>query len=596
MKFSRSLLAAAGIAASCAASLPAHAINIDNTFAGGWTEIAPNPVTTRRGLDLQYIKIGPELGNILVVGFTYDNEGNQLWFTGNDGQVRPGDTTLDFNISRITGGLPVGSMDAGSPAAENIGTLSLEVFDCNNITATLASSVLGNSTFDLDRGAALGLVAGPESCAYQQPFQGCPDFSIDASSVIGIDRSCALTGTYTDDITLTNDITWVLNGPVFIGDRESNANTNTLTIEPGTRIVGSGFVQREALIIARGARINAEGTELAPIVFSSSRPTTVPGNPASAAQPGDWGGLVINGLAPVNDCPAGDCPGEGNSGNFGGDNPDDSSGVLRYVRIQFAGDSQTPENQLNGLACQGCGAGTVIDHIQVHANLDDGIEFFGGTANASHVVLTDIGDDSLDWTFGWQGNVQYVVVRQDQDPNASVVDRGFEADNNGGEGGANDLEPRSQPAIANVTILGNPNEIGILLREGTGANLTNIIVTGSATCIDIDNSSTFTAAGTPENLTGTLTLENAIVSCEENFDEEAEDGFAVSAWFNAQNGNQVLDPALNNIYPPMGASYLSGQIIDPAKFGAFFDKVEFSGAFPSEGSAWTHGWTEFLDN
>lgn len=594
MKLSRSLLAAAGFVA-CAAGVPAYAINIDQTLMGGWTEITPAPATTRRGINLQYFKIGPELGNVLAVGFLYDNDGNQVWFTGNDGQVRPGDTTLEFNISTIDGGRPIGSSDAGSPNATPVGTLTMEINDCNNATATIDSATLGTSTFAVDRGESIGLTFGADECAYQQPFQGCPDFSVDAETATGIPRSCAITGTYTQDLTLTNDITWVLNGPVFIGDRDVSNNSNVLTIEPGTRVVGSGFVQREALIIARGAKIDAQGTEFAPIVFSSARPTTVPGDVASAAQPGDWGGLVINGLAPVNDCPAGDCPGEGNSGNFGGDNPNDSSGILRYVRIQFAGDSQTPENQLNGLACQGCGAGTVLDHIQVHANLDDGIEFFGGNANAKHVVLTDIGDDSLDWTFGWQGNVQYVVVRQDQDPNASVVDRGFEADNNGGEGGANDLEPRSQPRIANVTLLGNPNEIGILLREGTGANLTNLVVTGSGTCLDIDNDSTFNAAGTPDNLSGTLTMENAVVSCAENFDEEGEDGFAVSDWFNAQAGNEVTDPALDGIFPPANASYLRGKNIDPAVFGDFFDKVEFSGAFGSEGTAWTSGWTEFLE-
>lgn len=591
MKSYRSLLAAAGLVTIGAISVPAHAINIDPTLMGGWTEITPSPNATRRGIDLQYFKIGPELGNVLAVGFLYDNEGNQVWFTGNDGAVRPGDTTLEFNLSMITGGRPIGSSQAGTPNATVIGTMSMEVLDCNHATVSIISDTLGSNTFAVDRGESIGLTVGPERCAYQQPFEGCPNFSIDAETVTGLPRSCALTGTYTDDITLTNDITWVLNGPVFIGDRDSANNSNTLTIEPGTRIVGSGFVQREALIIARGAKINADGTAFAPIVFSSSRPTTVPGNPASAAAPGDWGGLVINGRAPVNDCPNGDCPGEGNSGDFGGDDPNDSSGILRYVRIQFAGDSQTPENQLNGIACQGCGAGTVIDYVQVHANLDDGVEFFGGTANAKHLVLTDIGDDSLDWTFGWRGNVQYVLIRQDQDPNSAVVDRGIEADNNEE---ANDLEPRSMPRIANMTLVGNPGQNAILLRRGTAANITNAIITGSERCIDIDNEATFVVAGPTSNLSGALTMENTVINCAENFVAEDGEGYSASDWFFAQDGNMAADPNLDGVFPPQNAAYLSGRSIDPAKFGDFFDKVEFSGAFPSEGNAWTHGWTEFV--
>lgn len=594
MKLHRPLLTAAGIIAACALSNPVHAINIDQTLMGGWTENSPNPSLTRRGIDLQYFKIGAELGNVIAVGFLYDTAGNQVWFTGNDPQVRPGDITLDFAISTITGGLPIGA-EAGSPTANVIGTLSMEINDCNSATVTLDADSLGlNDTFEMSRGEAIGITVGPDRCAYQQPFNGCPAFATDAVGATGLPRSCAISGTITNDITLTNDTTWVLNGPVFIGEPSIANNTNTLTIEPGTRIVGSGFVAREALIVTRGAKIFAEGTPFAPIVFSSARPTTLPGNAAGAAQPGDWGGLVINGLAPANECPAGDCAGEGNSGDFGGDNPNDSSGVLRYVRIQFAGDSQTPNDQLNGLACQGCGAGTVIDYIQVHANLDDGIEFFGGTANAKHVVLTDIGDDSLDWTFGWQGNVQYLLIRQDQDPNAAIVDRGIEADNNGGDGGANDLEPRSQPGIANLTLLGNPNEIGILLREGTGANITNAVVVGSGTCIDIDDTSTFTAAGTPGNLTGTLTIQNSVVNCAENFDEEGSDGFSVSNWYTSQQGNEVGNPGLNGPFPPAGAAYLTGKTIDPSTFGDFFDKVDYSGAFQSEGGAWIHGWTEFL--
>ena len=104
--------------------------------------------------------------------------------------------------------------------------------------------------------------------------------------------------------------------------------------------------------------------------------------------------------------------GEANSGLFGGDDPTDSSGSLKYMVVKYAGSNVDPENQLNGIAFQGVGSGTEVDYVQVHNNLDDGIEFFGGNVSARHVVLTGNADDSLDWTDGWQGSIQFLLINQ----------------------------------------------------------------------------------------------------------------------------------------------------------------------------------------
>jgi hypothetical protein len=128
---------------------------------------------------------------------------------------------------------------------------------------------------------------------------------------------------------LTNDINWVLSGAVFIGAKDATDNSNTLNIEAGTRIVGSGGV--DLIVISRGAKIIAEGQPYAPIVFSG--PKTV----SEGASSGDWGGLVINGFAPLNTCATQPCTAVGEGlRTYGGDNPHDSSGVLRYVRVQYA--------------------------------------------------------------------------------------------------------------------------------------------------------------------------------------------------------------------------------------------------------------------
>ncbi len=143
------------------------------------------------------------------------------------------------------------------------------------------------------------------------------------------------------------------------------------------------------------------------------------------------------------------------------------------VRVQYAGNRFRDTNELNGIAFQGVGAGTVVENIQVHANEDDGVEFFGGTVNARNIVLTDVRDDSLDWTEGWTGSIQNLLVVQDQDFNAiEAADNGIEADNL--EGNTNDT-PRSQPKIANATFIGRPDTTGAVLRRGTGTNLTNVI-------------------------------------------------------------------------------------------------------------------------
>ena len=404
-----------------------------------------------------------------------------------------------------------------------------------------------------------------------------------------------LGGTITQDITLTNDANWVLTSAVFIGGRADigdpvPANGPTLTIEAGTRVIGTK-AGRTALVISRGSRIIAEGQPHAPIVMTGEN---YEGTGASA---GDWGGLVINGAAPLNTCDAPPCEavGEGDSGAYGGDDPEDDSGVLRYVRVQFAGDKVTDEDELNGIALQGVGRGTVVDYVQVHRNADDGIEFFGGTVNAKHLILTDIQDDSVDWTQGWQGKIQFGLIKQIQDETVET-DRGFELDNLEQN---NDAAPRSGGVLANFTVLGKPGKLGMNPRRGTGGNFSNFIVTGFGTCLDIDDAATFAAAGTPGNLTGVLTFENTILNCGTNIvenDEAAADPWSSIAFFNGQPGNSLGNPNLDGVFPPANAAYLSGFRLDPEVYDDFFEDVDWIGAFRSRDSAWHYNWSEFLDD
>ena len=170
------------------------------------------------------------------------------------------------------------------------------------------------------------------------------------------------------------------------------------------------------------------------------------------------------------------------AGLFGGDQPLDDSGVLNYLVVKFAGSAVDAQNELNGIAFQGVGSATEVDYIQVYNNLDDGVEFFGGTVNVKHVVLTGNADDSLDWTDGWVGNAQFLHIEQAAD----AGDSGIEADNREGDAGAT---PVSEPNIANMTIVGSATERGIRLRRGTGLNLYNSEVSGSGSCLLIGTDS-----------------------------------------------------------------------------------------------------------
>lgn len=402
-----------------------------------------------------------------------------------------------------------------------------------------------------------------------------------------VDGVCVLTGTITEDLTLTSDKMWLLRGGVFIGDDE---NETVLTIQPGTTVYGESATTG-MLVIRRGSKIYAEGTKEAPIVFTSSKTE-------GSRNRGDWGGVIINGRARVNGCGEGEAAceayGEGGTGWYGGDDDDDDSGILRYVRIEFAGKIISPDNELNGLALQGAGSSTTLEYIQIHMAKDDGIEFFGGTANFRYVLVTGAADDNLDWTDGWRGKGQFFVSQQ----YPGFGDNGIEADNNGDDNAAS---PRSAPMLSNLSLIGSPgssaSDIGILLREGTAGNIYNAIVTGwQDSCIDIDHNETFSNAIDDDELSGALTLVNSLLDCDNSCGEEEDDLFSVSDFVQELNdGNSQENPNLVSPFdiedpdfrPDSNSPALSGAFIPE---DSFFEKVDFIGGVDPDND-WTKGWT-----
>jgi len=435
--------------------------------------------------------------------------------------------------------------------------------------------VLGSDT---ELYAKLKIVPGSNPIAFTvdqlEPtvFSACPDFSAQGP----ISGTCVLSGELNKDVALTANTTWILSGGVYVGG--DRANSATLTINPGTELIGESGL--DFLYIRRGSKIMAEGTPDQPIVMTGP----------SELSRGEWGGLVIAGNAPVNGCAEGVLPCEVafeaiTTETYGGSDIADNSGLLKYVQIKYAGYAVRPNEELNGLTMLGVGAGTVVDFVQVHQGLDDGIEMFGGTVQAKHLVLTGNGDDSLDWGSGWRGKAQYVLIKQADDDG----DLGIEADNNPDN---NDASPRSQPLLANMTLLGSQGieTEGAKFRRGTGVNVINSVFSGFAGyCVKLDGAATYINGGSSVTaLSGELTIEGTYVNCVTNFSDKENTGFTTAEWFAAQAGNVSGDPLLNGIFPAVGSPLVDQGVTITDNFA---DNTNYIGAFKDANDKWADEWT-----
>ncbi len=417
--------------------------------------------------------------------------------------------------------------------------------------------------------------------------------------------------------TITANTTWdctrtyILDGatPTFV------MSPAVLTIGPGTVVRGSN--PSSAIIITRGARLEANGTAEQPIVFTSNRPVGM-------RRAGDWGGVVMLGNARINDSAnmtgsTGTNQLEGLDstdmrGRYGGGaTPDDaaSCGTLRYARIEFAGYTLSANNELNSLTLCACGSGTTIDYVQVHRGADDGVEIFGGTTNIRHIVSTQSDDDGLDWDQGWRGKGQFIVVQGpamsgESDPS------GIEADN---DRDVPTSMPTSEPTLYNLTVLGPGNTVSIannravVLRRGTAGRLVNALVGGfPVSGIDVRDTATFTLAmgDTPR-----LQFANSLIWANgpdgmQNFLDNTTDTFDEAGWFTAaaRNNRVGTDPMLPAPYnatapglvPPTGSAAATGAATPPSD--GFFDATAtFVGAVPPGSTTnWMSGWTAFPAN
>lgn len=396
-------------------------------------------------------------------------------------------------------------------------------------------------------------------------------------------------GNTTDNIIhLSSNKVWLIDGVSFV------SSGKTLQIPAGT-IISSGIAKpykandgsvkniRGVLVVVKGAKLDAQGTESLPIVFTSPN---APGN----RKAGDFGGVILLGSAPTNQpvstviegLPS---PSKELDITYGGTNSTDNSGILRYVRIEYAGFELFKDNEINGLTLGGVGSGTTLDHIQVTYSADDSFEFFGGTVNASYLVAAGGDDDDFDFDFGYSGTIQYAVglkaVTSTHSKSGGKSDaNGIESDNEKDFGLQN--RPRTLPVLRNLTLLGinnkaiseNDLKIGARFRRYSSFDLQNSIIAGFPTGVTNENGATGMYAN---NVLHAFKVDGAVIPASNAASAIPFLALGTSPFYTGDATAYDVDNLIPDETSPAAGSPYKGAI-DPAT---------------TAGNTWLKNWTEF---
>lgn len=312
-----------------------------------------------------------------------------------------------------------------------------------------------------------------------------------------------LKGNLTSNLTLSAGVAHKLTGTFLVKDGA------TLTIEPGTTIKALAGGTDVYILVEKGGKIIADGTAAKPIVFTSN---------ATSPKAGDWGGVLLNGKAPLSrqsSATSNAATEVNNSIFFGGTDPNDNSGILNYVKIEYSGARIDASSEHNGLTLNGVGAGTTISNIAIFNGDDDAIEFFGGSVNASNIFVVNAKDDMFDYTQGYTGTCTNLYGIREANYKAVTSDpRGIEADGNLDGNTPTDIN-QSNFTIDKITIINNGNPVimtdAIKIRRGATAKVTNAYVvlgTGASYAdfidltdgkTDANDNTSITAIGNPIN-------------------------------------------------------------------------------------------------
>ena len=440
--------------------------------------------------------------------------------------------------------------------------------------------------------------------------------------------------------TWTADKTYTLKGFIHV------LNGATLTIQPGTKIMGDFNTLGSSLFILRGAKINAVGTADNPIVFTSSRA-------AGQRQPGDWGGLILIGNAKINRSGTVNVEGTGTDGtevvsgkNYtlsysAGTADDDNSGTLSYVRVEFAGFAPRVNEELNSFTFAAVGSATRISYLQALAGLDDSYEFFGGGLSGDHLVSYEAGDDHFDMSEGFRGKLQYLIALQTtqltpRTGSGSLATDPEGIENDGCEGSGCDAgrnsTPLTVPVIANFTLIGTGDAassgtsggLGMMLRRGTGGYYVNGVVAryprGGVSLRDAETYARAGSVASPDLTTSDLAIKNVLFT--ENASVfQGPNGTNVQNSFdmagNALVASATATAALFTTFPatvsatttasafdwtpaagsPLGTGGLAtftGKLATAA--GSAVAGTAYLGAAQPNGTKWWQGWTAYARN
>lgn len=451
---------------------------------------------------------------------------------------------------------------------------------------------------------ALFVIAAATACKKSDDGPVTPNNPGDTTSTQG---GGDIRGIITTDQHWTKENTYRLRGYVYV------TNGATITIDPGTKIV-SNRDSAGVLVIYRGAKIMAEGSAAEPIVFTSNE---------SNPQPGDFGGVVLVGLAKGNNNHSVLEGGvDAQFSAFGGTDDADNSGVLKYVRIEYAGKAVNPGDEINGLSLYAVGSGTTIDYVQVVRGLDDAYEFFGGDVNCTHLIAYNCADDDFDMDDGFRGKIQFAVSVKDpaftdNKGTTGDISNNFEVDNvNPSNGFLWTRSPITFPVLSNFTAIGPNNApgtssdygYGMRWRRGSKFILANsIVIGGQKAGLDLDDDSTaayykegiskfynsfLNAVANPFQVSKLVGVPAVLDSATLATITTTTD---LSIYYANASDIKLSDPFNNTapgLQPTTGSPALTtaGKFDLPELSDAFFQPTSYIGAFDGTND-WTSGWT-----
>ncbi|MEL0646287.1 hypothetical protein V6248_02535 [Pseudoalteromonas agarivorans] len=502
-----------------------------------------------------------------------------------------------------------GDIEITPTVNDNSSSTDNSVNNSNNTTGSTTEEEAVCASYESDAGTVIGVVSGID-CLYNDSF---------ASKTISITSNITFAELPNGGVHVFDDALQIGEDGSTVDGFEVPANGPTMTVEPGAVLAfGSG----EAIVrIARGAKIQAVGTEEKPVVFTSANAFDRFDTAGEGARYADWGGIIINGNGITDQCTDAERDGgtcnvasEGITSYFGGNDNADSSGNIKWAKIWYAGSGPRVGGEgddLNSLTLNAVGSGSEFDYLHIHQGFDDGIEIFGGATTLKHVAVTDTQDDSFDFDAGWQGKAQYLFIQHgtvtlNDGTVVNMGNNGFESD--GVKGSSTEQVSPSNPTVANVTVVttdGNsvrdddPSQAYKFDDQFNSSIYNTVIVKQNAT-----NTQCIEFSGDGEAQADQISFTSSVMACSANFTDTDTfasgplEGQTKTAWFENDGANQILtdDVAVladNGFATNTAASEVTVTATDLSATDSFFENVNYIGAVSDQDtdSSW-YKWVE----